>query len=604
MTILHENFWAPPLLAAVVVLVTFVVIAALYRLFRRPGVRILCFLALFCSGVAFYYGTDFAPPARGARTAEINGAEKLVHAMNSALSIFFPSRGEYEDVRRMLQHNGQPDHARRLGFLILHYLAYCYFAAIVFSFFGARTADRLWTVWFFSVMPRISRINGLRWLKWEGRLKHIYVFWGVSKESEALADSLSKDRSLRGRCLFVLSRELWHEKERYAAVADRLATRGHRVVWEDLDASGNWYESAGRHFFLGSDEQENARLAALLVGMAVKRGILTLDVYVRGRTPKEIDGINIHHIDNADNAARYLLNEYPIQSCRGVTVDAGSFVVKGKCRMLIVGLGEIGQAVLKQHLLRSAFPGLELKTDVVSGNKDELEVFNMLHPDLFANGAAGGLALHCIAPASAEFLKWIGERGGDFDRIVICPENGVDCIVLGERIARVIGGVGSACDAEIFAYDACNESTKRKAKVKTFGKTKDLYTRELVVDGLRIQHLPAAMMAEMSDQETAAWRKTFCHNATDRMLDLIRLAGFKLAKCTSCEAAQGAANDLAVAVESALEPVSAAFGAARHAFMAWKGLPTDKYAETDAQFARSFFKIFKLAETMVEKQDC
>lgn len=603
MTISFADFFWLSFIALVVIMATFAAVAASYKLFRRSDVRIVFFLVLFCCGVVLYYETDMTPPYRGTKTEEVSGTEKFINAMNSSLSIFFPSRGEYDDIWRMVRRNGQTDHSRLLMFLILHYLAYCYFAAIVFSFFGARTADRLWTKLYFSAMPDIARLPGLRWLNWQKRLKHVYVFWGVSEESETLADSLAKDKSLRGRCLFVVSRELWHEKERYAAVADRLAARGHRVVWEDLDANGNWYESAGRHFFLGSDEKENAKLAAMLVGAAVRRGVMTLDVYVRGRTPKEIDGINIHHIDSADNAARLLLNEHPIQSCQGVTVDAGTFAVKGKCRTLIVGFGEIGQAVLKQHLMRNSFPGLALKTDVVGGDKEELETFKMLHPGLFANGTAGELALHPIKPSSADFLKWIGERGGDFDRIVICPENGIDCIVLGERIARIIGGAASDCEAEIFAYDACNESTKRKAKVKTFGKTRDLFTRELVVDGLRIQHLPAAMMAEMANQETAAWRKTFCHNATDRMLDLIRIAGFKPAKRTSCEAAQRAADELAAAVESGSEAIAASFGAARRAFMAWKGLPADKYAETDAQFAKDFLKIFNLAETTVGKQD-
>ena len=595
----------PVVLAAAAILVAFAFAGALYRLFRRPGVRIICFLALFSCGVALYYETGPAPQSRGAKIAEATSAEKLMAAINQSLSIFFPSRGAYEDIRKMTLPDGRADHARRMHFLILHYLAYFYFAAIVFSFFGARTADRLWAAWFFSIMPRVSELKGMRWLRWNRRLKHIYVFWGVSEESETLADSLAKDKSLHGRCLFVLSRELWHEKERYAAVADRLAAKGHRVVWEDLDADGNWYESAGRHFFLGADEKENAKLAAMLVKTAVKKGVLTLDVYVRGRTPKEIDGINIHHVDHADNAARCLLNAHPAVSCGSVAVDAKSLAVKGECRMLLIGFGEIGQAVLKQHLLRSAFPGLVLKTDVIGGDAEELASFKILHPGLFDGGATGEIALHAIAPASAKLLEWVAARSGMFDRIVICPEPGVDCIKLGERLVRVIGGPGGECAAEIFAYDACNESTKRRAKVKTFGKIQDLYTRELVVDALRIEHLPAALMEKMGNKERAAWRKTFCHNATDRMLDMIALAGFRPERTGASDGMRqtSGAGEFVAAVNANRDTVAAAFGAARRAFMAWKGLPEDKYAETDCEFARDFFELFDLAKMDISRQD-
>lgn len=589
--------------AVCLILLSFWVVVALYRLLRRPCARCLGFFLLFCAATVLYYGTDFRPLSRGERRIAANTSERFISSVNSALSIFFPSRGNYEDYRAIVNPDGSPDRVRRTAFLCLHYLAYCYFAAIMFSFFGARTADSIWTLWFFRVMPFLSSVRGCRWIGWNRRLKHFYVFWGVSDESLALADSLSKDKSAHGRCLFVLSRELWHEKEKYAAVADRLSARGHHVVWENLEKDGSWYENAGRHFFLGPDERENARLARLLVAAAVQKGILSLDVYVRGRTPKEIDGINIHHVEHADNAARYLFNAYPVLAHPAVTVDEKTLGVKGTYRTLIVGFAEIGQAVLKQHLLRNAYPGLSMKTDVVSGDGDALATFKLLHEKLFSGGAAGELALHEMAVGSARFLEWIGEKRGGYDRIVICPEDGTDCITLGERIARIIGSAGGDGSLpEIFAYDAWNESMKRRAKVKTFGKTSDLYTRELIVDGLRMQSLPAAMMSEMPNPDGEVYRKTFCHNATDRMLDIIGVMGLRTEKRSSGADLPDMSEEFAASVTANTRAVADAFGTARRAFMAWKGLPSDKYAETDELFARKFLELFKVGEARIVRK--
>lgn len=476
-----------------------------------------------------------------------------------------------------------------------------FFRFLLAPFRGA--ADRLWTLWTFSFMPRLSSVSGFGWTGGERRLRHIHVFWGVSEEGETLAASLVGDKSVRCRCLFVLPEDEWYDGDRYAAVAGRLRSAGHRVVRERLDRDGNWYETAGRHFLLGSDERENARRARLLVGAAVRRGVLRLDVYVRGRTPKEIDGVNIHHVEHADNAARSLFNAHPVWTCRSVTADPETFAVRGGCRLLIVGFDEIGKAVLKHHLMRGPYPGLALKTDVVSASSDELGTFRLLHGEVFSGGASGEVVLHGMNPRSPDFLKWIAERRGNFDRVVICPEGGIDTIGLGEKVARMLGGSGGGVLPEIFAYDPWFESAKRRAKVKTFGKTSDMYSREMVVDGLRISHLPAAMMAELPQEDGAAWRKTFCHSATDRMLDLIRMSGCKVVKRASDSADSGRGGRLVASVTANLPAVASAFGAARQAFMAWKGLPADTFADCDGRFAEKFFEIFRLGETMVCGED-
>ena len=502
-----------PCLVVLLLLASGITFYLLYSLMCRTRYRIVTFAGLFVLGGLMYwtYPVDRQSSCcknaycgcvneSSVRNKVCDEAALLFEATDRTLSAFFPSRGGFETL---------PDGFSPLVFYFFHFLVLFYVGGVLYAFFGRRQMDRF--QWGFLYCE-----------------KDINVFWDYSKRGEKLAQDLVRtsdtdqilfrvaknqfrNDSMRGTIERLTRLDCMFDLSESAAVSHDDFVGPHVHASRTLRRS----ELRGfRHFFIGNDARRNLSLLDAFV-----RSLADYDVtgnkklYVRVNARDEgnllaswADSLKplcngraeIHIINELSMLTRKLAEDYPVlDSLPEQAVDVRSGMVHGEFKLLIVGFGELGQALLKQEICDAQFKGLRFFADVVAPASDKLR-----YQEDFASELEAYPGITFVEPQK---LGSVFGRITEYNRVIVCTGCPKEDLQAGMRIRRAYMDACMPLEDErggrkVFVYSPegeladCFKKTRwgdvgENAKgnmtclgIVLFGSMNELYSRRVIVD--------------------------------------------------------------------------------------------------------------------------
>lgn len=315
------------------------------KVLRNRIAFVILFLALMSFGVYVY--SDKLD--NSTNKAEVDEGTKYLNPIVNTLSIFFPSRGDYNVKENFF-----------FSYYLLHFLGYFFAAWVLFSLFGKKMIGR--TLYF--VTPK----------------KRIYVFWGYSVGGKVLAKDVMTKSEFR-QPVFVLPKKTEYDSEEESRIIDELMDFGAVVIHEDF---GKDLSIKGeRYFFMTEKQDDNVSLALRMIDrLSKKPPKLIKKTYLHVRT--EIEGIDalfqakydnneklkdkveVNIYSESDLAARLFVLSHPLLDLadrefkpvgRRLTIHPESATVSGECHVLLLGLGWSGFELLRKTVCDAQFLG-------------------------------------------------------------------------------------------------------------------------------------------------------------------------------------------------------------------------------------------------------
>ena len=414
--------------------------------FRDQGwVRNTFFCAIFILGLATYLEL----------AADRGDPWQVLLAGCKSLASFFPSRGEYEL-------KGGESYWIRLLYVVFHILVYVFFAYFALSFWGARVYNRMLNFWTLD--------------------KNKCVFWcdtisendNISEKMLLLAGSIKEEEG-RLRIVFSISEEKNQEKDYFLfremnRLGYVLKQREHGEIHSDC-------LKAGKHFFLTEDFNWNIRQAqALLAERAAENISSPADLYIMvsdsseendyynswadhihaksAVDPEKYGQLEIHLVNESELIARKFIESWPMLKCPGIEIDPVTATVRGNFRILLLGLGNHGEAILRNMIEDGQFvqsprgtgEDPDFKVDIFDRAPGRLEYFFKRYPDAnrYCRMDPGRLEENQLDVFSAKFHDFLTEHIADYNRIVIClggDRLNIEAAARLERIAKTKRGL-------------------------------------------------------------------------------------------------------------------------------------------------------------------
>ena len=436
-------------------------------MFRREWWwRFAAILFMFLFGFTVYWRPGFTKP-----NPQVRGDHAIHYfaVADNTLSSFFMSRGGYDDFgedkakdSNAPTEDGKVKDSKTAEMESLKALrTYYFFHALCFAFSGALLcmmfARRLMNV----VLVGSRARNVWRQLgSIVERQGKSAVFWDAGEESLAAAESLNSPPAgaKRGRPIFAfLENKPFVLQRDPTANEDRLDEPSRRYPWIYVDpetlgglgASSLFH--ADEHYFLSPDGQRNVATAnRLLEKIQEKELSFRPKVFIRidadaeedvlfqwadGQNRKAADIVLVHE---PSQVAASLLREYPLTDIPGVSVEDAHIEpvnasasndelapaeteslpavgdIAAPLRVMIVGFGAQGKAILRETVQLGVFPGTRRSIDVTVVDADE-KAFEPLRFGLRHVNAAidNSDPADPVFPARIVF-KAMDARSGDF----------------------------------------------------------------------------------------------------------------------------------------------------------------------------------------------
>ncbi len=326
------------------------IVAVTGKVLRNRIAFVILFLALMGFGVYVYSDKLDHSKDKNGCTVVVDKGTKYLNPIVNTLSIFFPSRGDYE-----VKNDGC-----YFRYYLLHFLGYFFAAWVLFSLFGKKMIGR--TLYLIT------------------RTKRIYVFWGYSVGGKVLAKDVMTKSEFR-QPVFVLPKKTEYDSEEESRIIDELMDFGAVVIHEDF---GKKLRIKGvRHFFMTEKQDDNVSLALRMIDrLSKKPPKLIKKTYLHVRT--EIEGIDalfqakydnneklkdkieVNIYSESDLAARLFVLSHPLLDLadrefkpvgRRLTIHQESATVSGECHVLLLGLGWSGFELLRKTVCDAQFLG-------------------------------------------------------------------------------------------------------------------------------------------------------------------------------------------------------------------------------------------------------
>ena len=457
-----------------------------------------------------------------------------MEAFSSALSSFFPSRGQYDR-----------ECVNSVCYWIFHVCAIVYVSAIIVALFGIESINR--------IRLRTRRVLGMS----------VNVFWGYSDEAKIIASGVDEGK---GSVVFVMP-----ERRRWTSLCDNEDI--HEVAWSGwkwiLGRPGGvkWLSSAKRHFFIGRDGHKNVEDAEALIRSY--RGLHTISVYVRIGATADDDvlfkwadkwnkekNVEVVIVREESLVSRRLLFDNPMLCCPGIAVDTSKAVVSGDFKVLLLGFGSQGKMLLNDIICDSQYLDS-------SGNAIHFEA-HVFDQNILAYGEYEELCqdavsryninFECIQIGSALFWQRFKAemKKCPYNRVVVCMRDDRENIRVATNIAHIYKGMNLKPNNIVFArirnslIDAYVESTfgedVSKRMFTSFGAMRDTYsfgnivTRKWEKGAVWINGDWGIERDEEHDEakDIAAWKSTsFFNKESSRasffyQRNILRLIGYKV----------------------------------------------------------------------------
>lgn len=333
-----------------IILVAWMIVAVSDKVLRNKWVFIGLFLALMSMGVCVYsYQLKDIKDEKTKQTIVVDPGTKYLNPIVNTLSIFFPSRGDYNAKE-----------VQNVWYYLLHFLGYFFAAWVLFSLFGKKMISRT--------------------LYWVIEHDKIYVFWGYSVDGMVLAKDMMTKKEFR-QPVFVLPKKTEYDEAEESRIIDELMDIGAIVVHEDFEKDLNIY--GARHFFMTEKQDDNvSRALRMIDGLEKRLPKMEKKTYLHIRT--EIEGIDVlfqkkfkkkenlkkmvevNLYSLSDLAARSFVMKYPLLDLRNrqfksdekrMTIHPESATVSGDCHVLLLGLGWSGYEILRKTVCDAQFLG-------------------------------------------------------------------------------------------------------------------------------------------------------------------------------------------------------------------------------------------------------
>lgn len=438
--------------------------------FERWRFRVGGFLVVLAVGAMVY---TLVPLNDGARYEDALTA--LFAATNRALSAFFRSQGGFEDIggRWWIHFTGC------FVYYVYHLAVALYLAALTFSFFGREmmNAFHLWCA-----------------------RDDVAVIWGWSRRGELMAEDLIDHHATE--VLFHLDRSLCFDDAKRKPLLEKLSAMkrngekdSHPVLWDFVDFKSVDKEAArGKmHFFLSDSGRENIALANRVLK---EKPDAKPEFFVRVESSsderffsewfREVGShVELRIVKESSVIANDLIRRHPIP----LHLAGGESQIY---RVLIVGFGVNGQAVLNKIIESSQSLGREVHLDVVDARGSSWEAYQVRCPDVTEERYhVRFLGEHRVG--TKEFDDWmrayLGQRE-QCDRIVACLGDERTTETFCMRIDRLYKEVVKKplpdklvfvqVDEDALSWENGDKETCNIPEVARFGKIESIYRKDTI----------------------------------------------------------------------------------------------------------------------------
>lgn len=326
--------------------------------FQRVAARNLVFIMIFLFGVGIYSSMPecIANIKKSNKSVpkEYCMSEKLIreaclsiHNGNIAIAAFFPSRGSYDIAENGTASEGNSKDlptSMLLFYVLFHACVYIFAGYFFMSFWGFRTINR---IQFF-----LTKDN------------EKYVFWCRTPEPQMfkLAKNILHDEKQPSQPVFSV------EESNVSDAQALFQEMNFHDICLKLRKPGQIHQyclHAAKHFLLSDDTDWNMDMAKAIIAAREKNNVHTFTrLYIRvtensreiffnrwadaNNDPGEVE---IILIDECEMIAEKFIHDYPMLDTIQNKIDIKTATVpEAEIKVLIIGFGRIGRAVLK-HIL-------------------------------------------------------------------------------------------------------------------------------------------------------------------------------------------------------------------------------------------------------------
>lgn len=451
-----------------------VIIAISYNAFKKLRVKLVVFFTIFTYAIVLY-------TIYNQKTNFLDGTPALLAAINNTLSIFFPSRGSYEEI-----YKGAYSSAYIINFHFMHILAYLYAAMLALSFVGVRMMNRI-----------------RKYLPYSER----YLFFGASKQAILLAKDIAKEQKTNVGLFMILPLS---EKENIE-LFESLNSIGAVVLYRALDGSNideitsRTIQKTNRYFFLNEDEELNVKLALKIIDQFNELKMQlpsqktlphkSTKFYVKTESPR-IDlifqshtaslhefGIEVLLFNQSELTARQFIQKHHMLRCPDVKVK--NLKVEGNFRLLILGFGRTGFEVMNKCICDSQFIGSTFSATIIDANIEA------------KHGEYAALYDECIEKynlkfitdtvGSASFFQWMEQHITNYNRIIITLGNDrlnldIATALSGIFLKRQIPNSEKYIFAHVREQEQFSYYKDGSSLITSFGDLKNIYSKEIMVN--------------------------------------------------------------------------------------------------------------------------
>ena len=411
-----------------------VFLSALHSLSKRSWLVIALFLLLCGWGMVAHQLAEYS---------EITGnvlVKRLIAPLNETLSIFFPSRGDY-------------DYAHSISYHLLHLSSYFFCVLFLFSIFGRRL------------------INSSRRFLYLHSNKNI--FWGDSPGGMLLAQDILNAKLLQ-QTVFIFSHQVKDEANKEKTLFETVDLMGGIVLYRDFDNIRR-YPGGHRHFFLTEDHDFNLKMALKVA----KNSRQKIEIYLRTEMPRvdylfrHLTNIDLHIINQSGIVARQLVSEYPLINLvprgkiNGMTVDF-------EFNILLLGFGGQGRELLNKIICDVQFKGSKFAATIIDRDIDlRYGDYQLLFDECISEyhlnflDDEGGCNM-----GGSSFYRWFRENHRQFDRIIVALDDDAKNLNYSLALANVmIAGGEMKPEEKLFVHIAHEDKySYRDYPVTMFGK--------------------------------------------------------------------------------------------------------------------------------------
>ena len=422
-----------------------VFLSALYSTTKHPLPVILLFLLICGWGIIVYepMTADGSEPVA-----------KIIAPLNKTVSIFFPSRGTFDDH----------DSAKTSSYQLLHLSAIFFSALFMFSIFGHRLIN-----------------SSQRFLVFRSRKN---IFWGDSQGGRLLAQDIIRS-TLMEHTVFVFSNSVKDDGNADKALFEKIDAMGGIVLYRDFDHLRN-NPKGRRHFFLTEDQDFNLKMALAVA----QNSRYKLEIFLRTEMPR-VDylfhqtkaNVDLHIINQSCLIARQFVAENPLLSIvpkekiRGLKVDFDFNV-------LLIGFGWQGRELLHKTICDAQFKGSKFSATVIDQDLDRKNgEYKLLYEECIREYQVNFADREDVCNVgSSSFYHWFRNNYRRFNRIIVALGDNHLNLNISVALANLMIAGGEQETKKKLFVDACADKYPYNEYPFTmFGRLDKIYTCSVII---------------------------------------------------------------------------------------------------------------------------